>query len=84
MSALNLNVKVRKNSIKYNGVLERQRKQKENGCNHWVNFLCCLYFSICSTPVLLQQYVKYPSHFAKSASSRLQLNTHTSSVCGFK
>ena len=30
-----------------------------------------------------QKHVKYPGHSAKSASGRLQLNTHTSYICGF-
>ena len=34
-------------------------------------------------PVLPQQHVKDPSHSAKSAGGRLQLNTHTPYVCGF-
>ena len=38
------------------------------------------YFGIRSTPVL--QHVKDPGHSAKSAGDRLQLNTHTLSVCG--
>ena len=41
------------------------------------------YFGIRSTPMLPQQHVKDPSHSAKSAGSRLQLNTHTPYVCGF-
>ena len=41
------------------------------------------YLGICSTPVLPQQHVKDPSHSAKSAGGRLQLNTHTPYVCGF-
>ena len=42
------------------------------------------YFSIHSTPVLPQQHVKYPSHFAKNAGGRLQLNiTYAPYVCGF-
>ena len=41
------------------------------------------YFSICSTPVLPQEHVKDPGHSAKSAGSRLQLNTHTPYICGF-
>ena len=35
------------------------------------------YFGICSTPVLLQQHVKDPSHSTHSAGGRLQLNAHT-------
>ena len=38
------------------------------------------YFGIRSTPVL--QHVKDPGHSAKSAGDRLQLHTHTLSVCG--
>ena len=41
------------------------------------------YFSIHSTPVLPQQHVKDPSHYAKSAGGRLQLNTHAPDVRGF-
>ena len=41
------------------------------------------YFGIRSTPVLPQSHVKNPSHSAKSAGGRLQLNTHTPYVCGF-
>ena len=40
-------------------------------------------FGIRSTPVLPQWYVKDPSHSAKSAGGRLQLNSHTPYVCGF-
>ena len=42
-----------------------------------VNFLCWLLFGVCSSLVLLQWHVKDPSHSAKSAGGRLQLNTHT-------
>ena len=35
------------------------------------------YFGIRSTPVLPQKHIKDPSHSAKSAGGRLQLNTHT-------
>ena len=41
------------------------------------------YFGICSTSVLPQQHITDPSHSAKSAGGRLQLNTHTHYVCGF-
>ena len=41
------------------------------------------YFSICYTPVLLQQHVKDPGHSAKHASGRVQLNTHAPYICGF-
>ena len=41
------------------------------------------YFGIHSTRVLLQQHIKDPTHSAKSAGGRLQLNTHTPYVCGF-
>ena len=41
------------------------------------------YFGIRSTAVLPQQHVHDPSHSAKSAGGRLQLNTHTPYVCGF-
>ena len=40
-------------------------------------------FGIRSTPVLPQEHVKDPSHSAKSAGGRLQLNMHTPYVCGF-
>ena len=40
-------------------------------------------FGIRSTPVLPQYHLKDPSHSAKSAGGRLQLNTHTPYVCGF-
>ena len=46
-------------------------------------FCADTYFGICSTPVLPQEHVKDPGHSAKSAGSRLQLNTHTPYVCGF-
>ena len=39
------------------------------------------YFSIYSTPMLLQKHKKDPGHFAKSASERLQLNPHAPYVC---
>ena len=42
-----------------------------------VNFLCWQSFSVCSTPMLPQWHVKDPSHSAKSAGGRLQLNIHT-------
>ena len=42
-----------------------------------------LYFGIHSTPVLPQQHIKDPGHFAKCADSRLQLNMHAPYVCGF-
>ena len=35
-----------------------------------VNFLCQLFFGVCSTPVLPQWHVKEPSHSAKSAGGR--------------
>ena len=41
------------------------------------------YFGIHSTSMLLQQHVKDPSHSAKSAGGRLQLNTHTPYICRF-
>ena len=41
------------------------------------NFVCRLLFGVCSTPVLPQWRLKDPSHSAKSAGGRLQLNTHT-------
>ena len=42
-----------------------------------VNFVCWLLPGVCSTPMLLQWHVKYPSHSAKSAGGRLHLNMHT-------
>ena len=42
------------------------------------------YFSIHSTPMLLQYYIKDPGHSAKSAGGRLQLNMHASYIYGFK
>ena len=42
------------------------------------------YFRIHSTPVLPQQHIKDLGHSAKSAGGRLQLNTHTPYLCGFK
>ena len=43
-------------------------------------------FGINSTPVLPQSewHVKDPSHSAKSAGGRLQLNMHAPYLCGFK
>ena len=43
-----------------------------------VNFVCWLLFGVRSTPALPQWQVKDPAHSAKSAGSRLHLNTHTS------
>ena len=40
------------------------------------NFVCWILFSILSTPVWPQWYVKEPCHSAKSAGGRLHLNTH--------
>ena len=40
-------------------------------------------FGIRSTPMLPQWHVKDPSHSAKSAGGRLQLNSHTPYICGF-
>ena len=42
-----------------------------------VYFVCWLLFGVRSTPVLPQWHVKDPGRSAKSASSRLHLNTHT-------
>ena len=42
-----------------------------------VNLVCLLLFGVRSTPVLPQWHVKDPCHSAKSAGSRLHLNTHT-------
>ena len=41
-----------------------------------VNFLCWLLFQYPFPPVLPQQHVKDPGHFAKRAGGRLHLNTH--------
>ena len=41
------------------------------------------YFGIHSNPMLPQSHVTDPSHSAKSAGGRLQLNTHAPYVCGF-
>ena len=43
----------------------------------WVNFVCWLVFSVCSTPVLPQWHIKGPVHSAKSVDGRLHLNMHT-------
>ena len=43
-----------------------------------VNFLCWLLFGVRSTPVLPWLHVKDPGHSAKSAVSRLDINTHAS------
>ena len=45
----------------------------------------CALILVCFMPVLLQQHVKLkdPSHSAKSAGGKLQLNTHTPYICGF-
>ena len=48
-----------------------------------LTFCADSYFSIRSTPMLPQKHIKYPSHSAKRAGGRLQLNTHTPYVCGF-
>ena len=42
-----------------------------------VNFVCWLLFGVRSTPVLPQWHVKDPGYSAKSAGSRLHLDTHT-------
>ena len=42
-----------------------------------VNFVCSLFFGVCSTPVLPQWHVKDPRHSAESAGGRLHLNMHT-------
>ena len=44
----------------------------------------CAIFGIRPTPVLLQEHVKDLSHSAKSACSRLRLNTQTPYLCGFE
>ena len=41
------------------------------------------YFGIHSTPVLPQQDIKDPSHSARTAGGRLQLNMHAPYMCGF-
>ena len=42
-----------------------------------VNFVCCLFFSVCSSPVLPQWHVKDPGHSVKCAGGRLHLTMHT-------
>ena len=42
-----------------------------------VNFVCWLWFGVCSTCMLPQWHVKYPDHSAKSAGGRSHLTTHT-------
>ena len=42
-----------------------------------VNFVCWLFFSVRSAPVLPQWHVKDSGHSAKSAGGRLHLNTHS-------
>ena len=59
--------------------LQERREKKNPGST----FCADSYFGICSTPVLPQQHVKDPGHSAKSASGRLQLNTHAPYLCGF-
>ena len=49
----------------------------------WSTFCADSYFGIRSTLALPQEHVKDPGHSAKSAGSRLQLNTHIPYVCGF-
>ena len=53
----------------------------------WENFLLHGQLSVLtfirSTPVLPRLHVKDPSHSAKSAGGRLQLNAHTPYICGF-
>ena len=41
------------------------------------NFMCRLLFGVRSTSVLPQWHLKDPGHSVKSASGRLDLNTHT-------
>ena len=48
-------------------------------CTHRVH-----YFGIHSIPLIPQQHVKDPSHSAKSARGRLQLDTQAAYICGFK
>ena len=47
------------------------------------NFCADSYFGIRSTSVLPLRYVKDLGHSAKSANSRLELNTHAPYVYGF-
>ena len=42
-----------------------------------VNFVCWLFFCVCSTPVLPLWHIKDPGHSVKSAGGSLHLNTHT-------
>ena len=48
-----------------------------------VDFLCWLLFRYPFHPCVTTVARKNPGHSAKSAGGRLQLNTHTSHVCGF-
>ena len=48
-----------------------------------VNFLCCLLFRYPFHSRVTAVARKYSGHSAKSASGRLQLNTHAPYVCGF-
>ena len=68
--------------------LERRTRDQKFACSNpgrsggriffsRVNFVCRLLFGVCSTPVLPQWHVTDPDHCAKSAGSRLHLNTHT-------
>ena len=51
--------------------------QKQSGLfsSPELNFLCCILFGVCCTPVILQ-HLKDPGHFAKNAGGRLPLKTH--------
>ena len=42
-----------------------------------VNFVCWLFFGVCSNPLLPQWHIKDPGHSAKSAGGRLHLSMHT-------
>ena len=63
-------------------MIERSRVRVPTGAAEEVSspesaFCADCYCGIRSNPVLPQQHVKDPGHSAKSASGRLQLNTHT-------
>ena len=49
------------------------------------DFLCQGQLSVLTliSPMLPQSHIKDPSHSAKSAGGRLQLNTHAPYICGF-
>ena len=58
---------------------DKDRKINHKDASH----SSCYNSGIGSTPVLPHLHVKDPGHSAKSAGSRLQLNTHAPYVCGF-